>query len=239
MLNNIKAMRAYINMLERCYSESNHAYKNYGGRGIRVCDEWLNNPTAFLDWHKTNFFEKGQVDRINCDGNYSPENCKMSSPLENSRNRRNTRFLECWGEKKTLTQWIEDPRAAKNLTLGCLAVRIESNWPAEKAITTRISDIKGQAPDAPLITAFNESKTLHEWTLDPRCVVTKSSLSYRLKAGWNPEEAITKTAGKNAGIEFEGKSLLQWSKDPRCKVTYKVLSYRIKKGISLKEALLP
>lgn len=224
-------------MIDRCTNDKHPSWKNYGGRGIIVCDDWINNPTLFLNWYGKNYFPKGQVDRINNDGNYSPDNCRIVSAKQNSRNRRNTRFLTVFGETKSFGEWCEDPRSSDRLNIGALVTRIKQGWNGIDAITLPISRIPGQAPDAPNIQAFNESKTLHEWTLDSRCVVSKRTLWYRLNAGWDSKEAITKNEAKNAGIKYDGKSVLQWSKDPSCEVSYKILMSRLKNGIDLQEAL--
>ena len=69
-------------MITRCYNDKVESYKNYGGRGIRVCDEWRNDYAAFREWALANGYdpnaERGKctIDRINNDGNYCPENCR-------------------------------------------------------------------------------------------------------------------------------------------------------------------
>lgn len=234
---NIKAMRVYTGMLERCYNPNNHAYKNYGGRGIYIEREWLDDPTEFLKWYLKRNFEDGQVDRIDVNGPYSSKNCRIVSPKENSRNRRNTRFLEAFGELKSYGAWAEDIRAGTGLTINSIVARVESGWNPERAITTAVSVIKGQHPDTPKLIAFGESKTLHEWSIDPRCKVDKNTLWYRKSKGWEMEKAIITPPAKNAGQLYEGKSVLQWSKDPQCEVSYKVLNTRLKKGIQLDTAL--
>lgn len=76
-------------MKSRCYNENNSAYKNYGGRGITICDEWLNDPSAFFSWASENGYSQSlQIDRIDNDKGYSPENCRFVTLLENIANRR-------------------------------------------------------------------------------------------------------------------------------------------------------
>lgn len=80
----------WSSMMQRCYSSKCKAYNNYGGRGITVCDEWQN-PTTFCQWSRENGYDKGlQLDRIDNDKGYSPENCHYVTRLENVNNRRNT-----------------------------------------------------------------------------------------------------------------------------------------------------
>ena len=79
-------------MLERCYSEYSTGYKNYGGRGISVCNEWRNSVKVFfLDMSEG--WKKGlQLDRSDNNGNYSKENCRWVTPKDNNRNKRNTKI---------------------------------------------------------------------------------------------------------------------------------------------------
>jgi hypothetical protein len=236
---NLLAARVYHNILDRCYRETNHAYKNYGGRGIYVHDEWLTNPTSFFQWYGKNYFEKGQVDRIDVNGPYSLSNCRIITAKENSRNRRNTIYMTAFGETKSLGHWAEDSKCAKGVTRDVLYIRyIDCNWSGENCILTPVSEIKGQSPFAPKYKGFGEEKTLHEWFTDSRCIIkSKTNLSARLVAGWTVEKAIIMPVNRNAGINIQGKSILQWSKDPQCQVSYKVLKSRLEKGIELELAL--
>lgn len=75
---------------QRCYNVKAEKYKNYGMRGIKVCDEWLNNSDTFIKWALNNGYKKGlQIDRIDVNGNYEPSNCRWITNRENSWNRTN------------------------------------------------------------------------------------------------------------------------------------------------------
>lgn len=94
-------------MMHRCYNESRVKYKDYGGRGIKVCEEW-HNPNAFIDWAEAHGWAKDlQLDRKENNADYSPENCWFTTPKINSRNRRNTKFLTVNGETKCVAEWCE------------------------------------------------------------------------------------------------------------------------------------
>ena len=76
-------------MKARCYNKDNSEYKNYGARGIKICDEWLNNVKKFYDWALENGYKENlSIDRINNDGNYEPNNCRWANKSEQGANKR-------------------------------------------------------------------------------------------------------------------------------------------------------
>ena len=124
---------SYHSMMDRCYRKTAKNYPFYGGRGIEVCQEW-HNIENFGKWATENGFKKGMsLDRIDVNGNYSPENCKWSTPSEQANNRRNTVYLEYNGEKHTISEW------AKKLGINrsTLSNRIYRGWSIEKALARR------------------------------------------------------------------------------------------------------
>lgn len=73
-------------MKSRCYKTSNNRYKNYGGRGITVCDEWKDDFPAFYEWAMANgYADNLSIDRIDNNGNYCPSNCRWISLSENAK----------------------------------------------------------------------------------------------------------------------------------------------------------
>lgn len=88
---------------QRCLNPNCIAYKNYGGRGITVCDEWLNDFKAFYDWAYANgYADKLTIDRIDVNKEYAPNNCKWIEMQEQARNKRNTIKVIINNESKTL-----------------------------------------------------------------------------------------------------------------------------------------
>jgi hypothetical protein len=98
----------YKAMISRCYKPNNRRYKNYGGRGIKVCDEWKNDKTSFFKWALANgYSDTLTIDRINNNGNYEPANCRWATTKEQQNNRSNNHLITHNGETKTIAQWAE------------------------------------------------------------------------------------------------------------------------------------
>lgn len=96
-------------MKSRCYDEKCSGYKRYGGRGISICDEWLNNIDSFCKWALDNGYEDGlSIDRIDNDGDYCPSNCRWATPSIQMSNYSRNVLIEYNGEKKTMSQWAEE-----------------------------------------------------------------------------------------------------------------------------------
>lgn len=142
---NAKLDRIYSihsNMLQRCENPKNKSYKNYGGRGIRVCDEW-HDVFAFYKWATESGYQPNlTIERIDNDGNYEPNNCRWATIKEQSNNRRNNHFLDFNGETHTISEWSEITDIPREV----IDARIGRGWGAEKALTT--SAIKSGGSDA-------------------------------------------------------------------------------------------
>ena len=93
-------------MKDRCNNPNNDGYKNYGGRGISVCDEWVDNFQDFYDWSMRNgYSDELSIDRIDYNGNYSPDNCRWATDLEQANNRRTNRYITYANETHTQSEW--------------------------------------------------------------------------------------------------------------------------------------
>lgn len=101
------AYSSWAHMIKRCTNPKNKDYSLYGDRGIKVCDRWLESYYNFVE----DMGEKPKertLDRINCNGNYEPYNCRWATNKEQARNKRNNRLITIHGETKTLAEWAEE-----------------------------------------------------------------------------------------------------------------------------------
>ena len=126
----------WINMKQRCLNKNNPSYNNYGGRGITICDEWLNNFSEFRKWSIENGYEKGlNIDREDNDKGYSPDNCRFITYIENQNNKRTNTYLEFNNEINTIANWARK----LNMNPRTLVTRLDTlNWSIEKTLTTPV-----------------------------------------------------------------------------------------------------
>lgn len=98
----------YGHMRRRCYNKNDKKYPLYGGRGIEICEEWRDSPEKFFTWANDNGYRNDlTIDRIDVNGNYSPDNCRWVTLKEQANNRRNTIFINIGGNNYTLSQVSE------------------------------------------------------------------------------------------------------------------------------------
>jgi hypothetical protein len=137
----------WYGIMDRCYNEKSANYHNYGGRGIKVCDEWLD-MNVFREWVYANGIAKGlQIDRIDSNKGYSPDNCRFITCMDNQRNRRNNVLLTAFGETKCLAEWVQDSRCS--ISHGCLTKRYKLGLNHEDAISLPKSSEKKHIDGSP------------------------------------------------------------------------------------------
>lgn len=120
-------------MTQRCYNPKCRGYKNYGARGIVICDEWLEDRESFYKWATTHGYKEGlSLDRIDNNGPYSPENCRWATQQEQSNNTRFNVRLTFNGVTLSISEW------AKKLKVrpGKLYKRKYRGWSDERILTT-------------------------------------------------------------------------------------------------------
>lgn len=127
-----KVWQAWMGMKNRCYVKTHGGYKNYGGRGIIVCDRWRHSFENFYTDMGDQPSPVSTLDRIDNDGDYEPSNCRWASYSQQNRNRRNNRLVEIDGETHCIAEWVEILGIKDHL----VKTRMRRGWSAEKALTT-------------------------------------------------------------------------------------------------------
>lgn len=126
-------------MKNHCRNKNTYEYVFYGGRGIKVCDEWQNDFMSFYKWAIANGYDesapRGQctIDRIDCNSNYCPENCRIVTQLQQVNNLRSNHRIEYNGECHTLAEW------SRICGISQYKIRnriVQLGWTAERALTT-------------------------------------------------------------------------------------------------------
>lgn len=98
--------RIWIDIRRRCNDPGRPGFRDYGGRGIRICNRWIDFANFLTDMGKRPSPEHS-IDRINNDGDYEPSNCRWATPKEQSNNRRSNHYITIEGETMTIAQWCE------------------------------------------------------------------------------------------------------------------------------------
>lgn len=130
-----KLYRVYHGIKRRCYNQNSKDFNNYGGRGISMCNEWKEDYMAFRNWAIEHEYQEGkQIDRINNDGNYEPNNCQFISQQENTRKKDNVNKLMYNNKEYTLSELSK----ICNISADRLRDRIiQKKWTIEEAITIK------------------------------------------------------------------------------------------------------
>lgn len=167
--------KAWLNLKTRCNDPKHKHYSHYGGRGIKVCDRWLNSFENFLEDVGEKPTPQHTLDRIDNNGNYEPSNCRWATRIEQANN--NTRNINITynGQTKTLQQWAD----VVGIDYKNIWARLKAGWDAHKAFFTpvgavRISSIYKQVVDKTTgifydsineaAKAYNiKTRTLHAW----------------------------------------------------------------------------
>lgn len=97
----------WLGIKKRCLKVNNVAYKDYGGRGIKICDRWKDSFQNFWEDMGERPSKYHSIDRIDNNGNYEPSNCRWATSLEQGRNKRKLRLVNINGQTKCLTEWVE------------------------------------------------------------------------------------------------------------------------------------
>lgn len=133
----IRLFRIWSNIKTRTMNPKSPQYIDYGGRGIKLDRTWLNFE-IFYKWSMTNGYEENlSIDRINVNGDYTPNNCRWADVKTQANNRRNNINITLGHSTKTLTQWCD----TFNLNYRTVQDRIKRNWSIETALLTPVSKV--------------------------------------------------------------------------------------------------
>ncbi len=127
--------RKWLDMRNRCYWPKHNRFEHYGGKGVKVCDDWKDDFESFYKWAKSNGWKKRlTLDRIENDKDYCPENCRFRTKKQQNRNRTSNVKLTIDGDTKILIEWAEkykiNPMTIKS--------RIKRGWSEKDAVRTPV-----------------------------------------------------------------------------------------------------
>lgn len=127
--------KRYHNMKNRCHNKNNRNYHRYGGRGIKVCEEWINSYEVFKEWSLENGYKPTlSIDRIDNNKGYSPDNCRWTTREVQSTNKRNSVLIEIDGVTKPLKYWAEK----FNMNAATLKRRIDQGMEPNDALNVPV-----------------------------------------------------------------------------------------------------
>jgi len=123
----------YNNMIKRCLDIKDGGHPSYGGRGIKVCERWLESFENFYEDMGDRPSNEYSIDRVNNNGNYSKENCRWATKTEQNNNTRQNVLIEYNGEIKTASQWSK----VTNIPVEKILYRYKKKWDLDKVFDPR------------------------------------------------------------------------------------------------------
>lgn len=168
-------------MLERCRNPNNSCYDRYGGRGIKVCAEWVESYASFKEWALASGYEDGlTIDRIDNDKDYCPENCRWVSMVVQNNNKDSVPKYEYQGEFHSISEWARIFGMSRELLKDRI---IKLHWNIERALTTPSRKCNA-------IEYNGEVHTWQEWS--DITGIPKGTLQNRYyTAKWTTEKTLT------------------------------------------------
>ncbi len=189
--------KIWVEMKRRCYDPTHDSFDRYGGRGIYVCAEWLNDVAQFIT-------DMGlrppahQIDRSDNNGPYAPGNCRWVESKQNARNTRANTNLKAFGRTQCLSAWAEE----YGMEHTTLLARLSRGWDLERALTEEVDSRRGVRQDVITLTAFGQTKPLKVWAAEYG--MRLPTLVRRLKQGWSAFDALTKPLGSSCAPRTKG-----------------------------------
>ena len=193
--------QVWCDMVRRCTNPKHTRFKDWGGRGITICEEWLNLEN-FLAWVGTSGYRPGLlIDRIDNDGNYKPSNCRWVTMKEQGNNRRSNRLITYKGKTQTLAQWAE----LIGIRPTSLSMRLKNGWPLEKALEIPGNyfskrEIANNRKSNKFLEHNGKRMSVADWG---RFIgINGSTILNRIENGWSIERALeTPVRARRAVVE--------------------------------------
>mgnify|MGYP006969179762 CR=1 FL=1 len=168
-------------MKTRCTNENIPSWKDYGGRGIKLCNEW-EEFIPFMEWAMSNGYKDGlTIERKDVNGNYCPENCCWVTRADQQKNKRTSRKFEINGETKILADLSNE----HSISIATVSHRLDFGWSIEDALTKEPKKF----PKGFMIAFCGETLSARQW--GKRTGLLPSTIISRIKHGWTVEDALT------------------------------------------------
>jgi hypothetical protein len=180
----------WVDIRKRCRSPNSRQYRDYGGRGISICERWAKFENFLADIGRKPS-PKHTIERINNDGPYAPWNCHWGATRrQQNNNKRNNRRITINGRTQTVAQWALEA----NISYGLLHSRLQRRWRSERLLLRgRQKPVKKQQPikrkDNHFISLGDTTLTITEWAR--RLRTSGAVLRGRIKRGWPVERLLT------------------------------------------------
>lgn len=179
-MNNSPEHRAWRHMKERCCNPNTKDFKNYGGRGITICEEWRKSFMAFFNYIGKKPHKNYSIDRINNNGNYEPGNTKWSDKKTQANNSRRNYHITIDGVTKNIAQWADE----KSISRFTICNRLHMGWSPEKSVLHPARRLRSD-----IIEINGVEKTTKQWSAITG--ISTGAITKRLNRGWSPERAVT------------------------------------------------
>lgn len=172
--------RIWGGMKARCYNPNNKSYYTYGGRGIKLCEEWEHDFGAFQKWSiEHGYKDYLTIERIDNDGPYSPENCRWATTKEQSHNKSTSRLITYNGETKALSAWADEIGIHKDTLLS----RLKKGLPLEEAFSKKLQKTQR------FLTFNGKTQNITDWARETG--LNSNMITVRINSGWSVERALT------------------------------------------------
>lgn len=171
-------------MLSRCQQPRNKQFKHYGGRGIKVCERWQNFDNFCADLGPRPSPEM-QIDRIDNNGNYEPENVRWATRAQQCRNRRSNINLTFAGRTMCMKDWA----AEVGIGPPTILTRLQRGWSVEQALTTQATRRAYTDAGKKILTLNGKKNYLAEWAREVG--ISPAAILHRIQSGWSIKRALT------------------------------------------------